>query len=514
MNRVRFVLFLPLIALLALGSAWPGVASAGKADDTLVLAFPSPIPTCDPRDHRVRVAIIRDWNVYDPLLRRDSKTGRLKPGLATSVRALDELTWEVKLRRGVRFHNGEPFNADSVVYTYNSTKDKKQKFKAYGKVKWAHKVIKVDPYTVHFKTKKPFPVVEEFLTAMLMVPPQFAKRVGKKGIARQCMGTGPYKFVSWTKGVKFVGVRNEDYWGKKAPIKNIVIRPIKEPATRIAELIRGGVHIIRQVPPDQIDYINGSGRAVVRNTPILRVVFLRLDTYGRDKKSHPALKDKRVRRAIAHAINMEEIIKHVLKGLALRTATGGSPLAFGYDHSAKPIPYDPQKAKKLLAEAGYPNGFNLTLYSYVGSIVAVRQVVEAIAADLRKVGINSRINIFAAVGQYVRTYKAGKMGDPTVASWGNSSIYDYANTFDPLFGSWSKRSYVKDPEIDRLIKVASGTLDKKVRLDAYKKIQKIMLDNTYWVPMYGQHEVVGVAKDLNFEPAGDEIIRLNEASWK
>lgn len=514
MKRVAMGFVLTLAALALAFAAWPWAAHAAKGDDTVVLALGSPQPTMDPRDHRARVGIIKDWHVYDPILRRDSKTGRVKPALALSVKPVDKLTWELKLRQGVKFHNGEPFNAEAVKYTIDSMKDPKNKFLNRGNATWAEKVTIKDPYTVHISTRKPFPLVEELLTAILPVPPGFAKKAGKEGMSVKAIGTGPYKFVGWKKGVSLTLVRNDDYWGPKPAIKNLVIRPIKESATQIAELLRGGVHVIRQVPPDQVDFINKSGAAMVRSAPVLRVVYLQLDQAGRDSRTHKALKDVRVRRAIAHAVNVDTIVKHILQGRAMRSATGLSPLAFGYDNSAQPPKHDPALAKKLLAEAGYANGFPVTLHTYSGSVMAERQVAEAVLADLRQVGIEVKIFHFDNVGVYTKMGTGGKRGDLTLASWGSRSVFDAHQLLLPILHSKDPLSYAKVPALDKEIDAGASTVDTEERKEIYKRAQKIILEQMLVVPMYGQHEIVGVNKDLEFEPAGDEILRLYEAKWK
>ncbi|MBI2178756.1 MAG: hypothetical protein HYU38_10555, partial [Candidatus Tectomicrobia bacterium] len=357
-------------------------------------------------------------------------------------------------------------------------------------------------------------LVEELLTAILPVPPGFAKKAGKEGMAVKAIGTGPYKFVGWKKGVSLTLVRNDDYWGPKPAIKNLVIRPIKESATQIAELLRGGVHVIRQVPPDQVDFINKSGAAMVRSAPVLRVVYLQLDQAGRDSRTHKALMDVRVRRAIAHAVNVDTIVKHILQGRAMRSATGLSPLAFGYDNSAQPPKHDPALAKKLLAEAGYANGFPVTLHTYSGSVMAERQVAEAVLADLMQVGIEVKIFHFDNVGVYTKMGTGGKRGDLTLASWGSRSVFDAHQLLLPILHSKDPLSYAKVPALDKEIDAGASTVDAEERKEIYKRAQKIILEQMLVVPMYGQHEIVGINKDLEFEPAGDEILRLYEAKWK
>jgi peptide/nickel transport system substrate-binding protein len=455
-----------------------------------------------------------NWHIFDPLFRRDSRTARLKPGLATSIKNLSQNKWEIVLRKGVQFHNGEPFDANSLKFTIDSMLDEKNKFKARSNIRWIKKVTVEDSYRVHLMTVKPFPLFEEYLTTIFPVPPRYAKKAGKTGMASRPVGTGPYKFVSWEKKGDLLLERNTTYWGPKPAIEKVVFRPIVDPSLRVAALLEGKVDVIRQVPVSEIKKINSSEIAEVRGFPTLRVVYLQIDSIGRSKESQKALRDLRVRKAIAHAINVQGIIKSQLRGLAKRTATGISPAAFGFDTLAKPLKFDPELAKFLLAEAGYSKGIDLTLNSYSGSIVGVRKIVNAIQNDLKKVGFRIRNRHFDNVGDYLNSLRSGKMADLTLGSWGSNSIFDSNQVLYAILRTGAPFSYTNIPLLDESILNGAQVIDLKQRRKSYRRAQGLILNLIPWIPMYGQPEILGVNKKLNLNPSGDEILRLYEAGWE
>jgi peptide/nickel transport system substrate-binding protein len=274
-----------VVALSLVGIGLWGAPDALAAKDKVVVAFGSNIPTLDPHMHSSRLAHIADWHLYDTLMDRDGKTYKPGPGLATALRNVNPTTWELKLRTGVKFHNGEPFNAEAVKFTIDRVLDPATKSVTRGNFTWIKEVKVVDEHTVQLITAKPFPAAAEFLTLAYMVPPKYLKSVGDEEFSRKPVGTGPYKFVEWKKAEHLIVEANEGYW-KGSPkgmpkIKTIVFRTIPETTTQIAELLSGGVDIIRNVPPDQIDVIKNSPNARISATKILRVNSLLLDSAGR-----------------------------------------------------------------------------------------------------------------------------------------------------------------------------------------------------------------------------------------
>ena len=252
----------------------------------------------------------------------------------------------------------------------------------------------VDDLTVRFKTDGPYPLFVERLTAQVMQSEKVIKEKGHEWMQENPVGTGPYKLVKWSKKQEHLLVRNDDYWGPKPAFKYVRVRIIPEQATQIAELISGGVDIIKAVPPDQMDVINKSGQARTATSPILRTAMLQLDQAGALRARTPS-QDKRVRQAANLAVDIDAIIKHVLNGLGDRTATAVNPMAFGFDPSLKPYKQDLAQAKKLLADAGFPNGLEVGFLAHPArsSSPVSSRPSDAIVADLAKAGIRTKRSV-------------------------------------------------------------------------------------------------------------------------
>jgi peptide/nickel transport system substrate-binding protein len=508
-----------LLRMISLTLAISGVLVFGAAaqkvpNGQVVVALGTDIPALDPHRYNIRGGLIVGSQLFDNLLSRDPATMKPVPHLAESWRLVDELTWELALRQGVKFHNGEPFNAATVKYNFERVLNPDQKSPQRGNIAWIARVDIIDDYTVRLITKEPYPIVPERLTNFQMVPAAYVKDVGDAGLARKPVGTGPYKFVSWTRGQQVVLEANADYWQGPPAVETVVFRIIPEVATQIAELLAGDVDIIRTVPPEQIAVIEASGTAYVSMAPILRVVYLGFDCLGRDPTSQAALQDTRVRQAIAHAIDVDGIIYHVLGGIGARTTTGVTSMHFGYDGEAPRYAYDPERARTLLAEAGYADRLQLNLHTYGGSITCQRQVTEAIMGYLAQVGIRTDNQHFENVNTFASYQQAGKLNDLTLGSWGSYSIFDADMLLHPLFHRSEPFTYCTDPQLEALLDKARSSLDQGVRKQTLLQAQRAIVRQAYWVPLYSQHEILGVSKRLNYQAARDEIIRVFDVTWR
>ena len=508
-KRVRLVLSL-ILPLVWLAAAPVSAAPKGR----VVVALGSDTSTMDPHMHTERMGIIINQHIFDTLLARDTKTWQPIPHLAESIKSVNPTTWELKLRKGVKFHNGEPFTAESVKFSFDRVLNPEQKSPIRGNFTWVKSVDVVDDSTVRIVTQKPYPLIQEILTFgnFAMVPPKYVKEKGDAHFARNPVGTGPYKFVEWRKGEHTAVEANEQYWKGAPAIKTIVFRVIPETPTQIAELLSGGVDILRAVPPDQISAIGRSGVARVSATQILRVVFLQMDGDGRAGKT--PLTDVRVRRAINHAVNADEIIQKVLGGLAVRTPAGTNPMAFGFDPAIKPYAFDPDRAKKLLAEAGFPNGFEITLNTYAGSIVNVDQVAQTVMGYLGNVGVKAKLRFFADIGQFLANFRASKLDGITLFSWGYNSVFDSDALYYVHFHAGEPYTYNTAKEMDQWLEEARATVDPKKRQELYSRFQRFIVEQAYWVPMYAQFTIEAVSNKLNYEASSDEIMRVHAATWK
>jgi peptide/nickel transport system substrate-binding protein len=494
-----------LLLVVALGAVVG--ADAQTKDDTVVYALQSDIPNWDPPNSVLRESIILGYNVFDHLAARDLKTGKVGPSLATSWRAVDDTTWEVKLRQGVRFHDGTPFTARDVKASFDRVLDPEKKLTARGNHAKIKSVEVVDDHTARFKTDGPYPVFVERLTALVMESEKQIKEKGHEYMQENPVGTGPYKLVRWSKKQEHLLVRNDDYWGPKPAFKYVRVRIIPEQATQIAELISGGVDIIKAVPPDQMDVIDKSGQARTVTSPILRTAMIQLDQSGRAGKN--PFQDKRVRLAANLAPDIDGIIKHVLNGLGDRVATTVNPMAFGFDPTLKPYKQDQAAAKKLLAEAGYPNGFEVGFLQGPPVVEpAVQQTSEAISSDLAKVGIRTRkryVGESSVLTNLVRDNKAEPMFE---WSWGYYSIFDADAIFFDVMTCGQPYSYYCNKQFDDLVIQGRSTLDAKRRQEIYAKAQKLAFDDAAYLFKWGLRGVWGVSNRVNYEAPRDEVDRM------
>jgi peptide/nickel transport system substrate-binding protein len=498
------------LALLGLAFAilvLPLAASAQTKDDTIVYAVAGDIPNWDPPNSVLRESIIFGYNVFDHLAARDLKTGKVGPGLAVSWKALDDTTWEVKLRTGVKFHDGTPFTGKDVKATFDRVLDEKNKLTARGNHLKIKSVEVVDDHTVRFKTDGPYPLFVERLTAQVMQSEKVIREKGHDWMQENPVGTGPYKLVKWTRKQEHLLVRNDDYWGPKPAFKYVRIRIIPETATQIAELLSGGVDIIKAVPPDQMDVINKSGAARTVSSPILRTAMFQIDQAGRSGPS--PFQDKRVRQAANYAADMDGVIKHVLNGLGDRVATVVNPMALGFDPTLKPYTQDIDKAKKLLADAGYPSGLDFNFLNGPAIVEpALQQTTEAIVADFAKAGLRAKRHYVGDINAYTTQVKENKAGPMFDWSWGYYSIFDAdAILFDVLQCNQTY-SYYCNKQLDDLIHAGRSTLDPKKRQEIYAKAQRLLYEDAAYVFKWGLRGVWGVSNRVDYEAPKDEVDRM------
>jgi peptide/nickel transport system substrate-binding protein len=485
----------------------PADVLAQTKDDTVVYVLQSDIQTWDPPNSVLRESVILGYNVFDHLAARDLKTGKVGPSLAVSWKGIDDTTWEVKLRKGVKFHDGTPFGAKDVKATFDRVLNPENKLTARGNHAKIKSVEVMDDFTVRFKTDGPYPLFVERLTALVMQSEKAIKDKGHEWMQENPIGTGPYKLVKWNKKQDHLLVRYDDYWGPKPAFKYVRVRIIPEQATQIAELISGGVDIIKAVPPDQMDVINKSGGARTSTSPILRTAMLQLDQAGRTGKN--PFQDRRVRQAANLAVDMDSIIKHVINGLGDRTATTVNPMAFGFDPNLKPYRQDLAAAKKLLAEAGYPNGVEVRFLTGPPIVEpAVQQTSEAIAADLAKAGIRTQKRFVGEIGPLVNQIRDGKAEPMFEWSWGYYSVFDADAILYDVMKCGEPYSYYCNKELDDLIIQGRSTLDQKKRAETYVKAQKLIFDDAAYLYKWGLRGVWGISNRVDYEAPRDEIDRM------
>ena len=486
---------------------------AGKKDDTLNIATDRELESVDRYFNSAREGIIFARHVYDNLLYRDPKTYEYKPLLAKSYQWVDDTTMAIELRQGVKFHNGNEMTADDVVYTLNFAADPENKVKTQRYSNWIKEVVKEGPYKVKILLKEPFPAALEFLSgANPIYPKDYYTKVGPKGFGMAPIGTGPYKVTELEPGKKVTLVKNEDYF-KDSPkgqpsIGKIVWRTLPETNTHVAELMTGSLDWIWLVPQDQAERLAKMPNLTVIAAETMRVGFLMMDAADRTGElgmDNP-FKKLAVRRAINHAINKVAISKSLVGGNSRPVDSACFPTQFGCTQDVMKYEYDPGKAKKLLAEAGYPNGFETTLYGYRN-----RPYAEAMVGDLAAVGIKAKLLMM----QYsaLREKRRGGKVQFDFETWGSYSINDVSAIVSHFF-EFENDDMAKDAEVRDWLLEADRSIDSEKRKMLYKKALQRIAEQAYWAPLFTYVSNNCFSKDLDFTPYPDAIPRFFQAKWK
>jgi peptide/nickel transport system substrate-binding protein len=495
-------------ALLA-ASISAGPVLAGKADDTLNVAFMAELTTLDNYKESGREGLILARLIYDSLISKDFATGQFKPELAESYTFVDDKTIDFKLRQGVKFHNGQTLTADDVVYTLNLVSSKEYNARFQIAVDWIEKAEKLGDHAVRIRMKAPNPLALEMLAGNLPIYPKaYYESVGTQGMGVKPIGTGPYRLVELTPGTRYVFERFDDYFEGspkgKAQIKRLVVRVLPEVNTQYAELVNGRLDWIWRLPPD--DARNLSRRGIeIRSAEIMRFAYISLNPKFDDGKS--PLADVRVRRAINHAINREGIVKALVGGASKVIESACNPIQIGCATDVTKYEYSVAKAKALLAEAGYPNGFKTELL--MSNIPRIQ--AEAIASDLGKVGIQATLN----EQQYAPALTAYRENRAPLflINWGSYGVGDVGLSTGVFFNG-SGDDLVKDPELMPLLKDAAVSTDPKLRQENYSKALKRIADQAYWVPLWTYSVTTALSKDLELKLEPDEFVQFYKARWK
>jgi peptide/nickel transport system substrate-binding protein len=495
----------------------PGLAWAAPQGKIVIAQGVDPT-TLDTQNQQETPASVVASHLFDTLVERDQNL-KIVPALAEELpKLVAPTTWEVKLRRGVKFHNGEEFNAESVKFSLERVKTG---LRASSNFRPIEKVDIVDPYTVRVQTSKPWPTFTTIMTfrQASMYPPKAYAGKDSAFISKNPIGTGPYKLVRWSKDEEIVLEANEQYWRGAAKIKTVVFRPIPDDAVRVAALQNGEVDVAVNIPPHLANIINNHPKIFLSTAPSIRTLQLMFVTHEYDAQHKPVgpykgvTADKRVRQAIAYALDVDEIIKGVLDGKAMRTATLLTPLHFGYDPALKPIKQDLGKVKQLLTEAGFPGGLELTLNSPQGRYVRDKEVAEAVTGQLNKAGIKTQLKTYEFVSYLNTLVYVHKPGPVWLIGWGTPTV-DAETVYGPLFRTGSNLGNYHNADFDGMVDQAQTQMDEKQRLATYHRINKLWIDDMPAVPLYQQLDLYGASKRLNWKARSDELIKAYDMSLR
>jgi peptide/nickel transport system substrate-binding protein len=352
-----------------------------------------------------------------------------------------------------------------------------------------------------------------------MYPPKAYADKDTAFITKNPIGTGPYKFVRWSKDEEIVLEANPNYFRGAPKIKTVVFRPIPDDAVRVAALQNGEIDFAVNIPPHLASIIDKHPKISLSSAPSIRTIQLMYYTHQMDAQHKPTgpyngpTADKRVRQAIAYAIDADEIIKTVLDGKGVRVATMLTPMHFGYDPSLKPIKQDVARAKKLLAEAGFPGGVEITLHGPQGRYVRDKEVAEAVTGQLNKAGIKTTLKTYEFVNYLNNMVYVHKAGPVWLIGWGTPTM-DAETIYGPLFKSPGIFVNWHNEEFNRMVDEAQTIMDEKKRLEQYHRINKLWVEEMPSVPLYQQVDLYGVNKRLNWKARSDEVIQAYTMSLK
>ena len=514
-----------LLRVFAAAIALSCVAYAPAAD--LSIAIGADVTSIDPHYHNLTPNNNIAEHIFETLVTKDAKS-QLKPALAESWRVVDETTWEFKLRRGVKFHDGSDFTADDVVFTMNrvpNVPNSPSSFATYSKQ--IKEMIVVDPYTIRFKTPAPYPLMPTDMGTIFIVSARAAKGASTEDFnsGKAAVGTGPFKFVRFAKGDRIELARNDAYWGPKAAWDKVAFRLIPSDPSRVAALLARDVAAIENVPTADLARIAKNPELSVYRTVSNRLMYLHIDS-DRDKSpfvtdkagkalDRNPLKDARVRRAMSRAINRQALVDRVMEGAAVATGQLMPEGMFGYTPTLKPDPFDPDGARKLLAEAGYPDGFGVTLHAPNNRYVNDEQVAQAIAQMLTRIGIQTRVDAMPAAVFFTRGTKLEF--SLLLAGWGADTA-EASSPLKALLATFSRekgmgqanRGRYSNPKMDAALEQALFTVDDSKRLKLFQEATDIAIRDMGIIPLYHQVNLWGTRKGVGYTPRTDERTLAHE----
>ncbi len=519
-NRMKIQRKMAATALFVALSAAGVVASA----QTVRIANQGDALSMDPHSLNESLQLSVTGNVYEPLVGRN-KDLSLTPMLATSWKQTSPTVWRFELRKGVQFHDGTPFTADDVVFSLARTQVEGSDMKSY--TNDFKEVRRIDSHTVEIETKTPFPILPDVLSLVYIMSKKWCetnqatvpvdRRKGVENTASfKANGTGPFRVRERQPNVRTVFTRNGSYWGKiEGNVTEVVFTPIGNDATRVAALLSGEVDVMEPVPVQDIDRVNSSANTRAITGPELRTIFLGMDQkrdellYSNVKGKNP-FKDKRVRQAFYQAIDIEGIKKTVMRGASNPSAQLVGPGINGFQPEMKRLPYDVEAAKKLMAEAGYPNGFEVSMNCPNDRYVNDGRICQTVAANLSR--INVKINLQA---ETKGTYFPKVLRRDTsfyMLGW-TPATYDAHNVMNAIMrcvddkgaGQFNLGAYC-NPKVDELTLKVQAETDKDKRNAYIKEAFDLHAADVGHIPLHQQALAWGVNKKVKLVQLADNFM--------
>jgi peptide/nickel transport system substrate-binding protein len=498
---------LPLTVLLALVTVVPAAAQS-----QITIAQPAEATTMDPGRSTQVLTVNYFVNLYDTLTRWDAAL-KLQPGLATSWKNVNETTWEFTLRPGVKFHDGAPLTAEDVKATLdrNLTPGKTVVQPGFATIE---SVQITSPSTIRIVTKKPDPLMLVRMAQMgsQILPARLTTEDGVKELARKPVGTGAYRFVEWVKDERLVMQANREWWGweGRAPVFDRVIwKPIPDDFPRLVSLEKGEVDLITNVPPDRMKAIESGATTRIVTAPATRTVTFWMNL------TEPPLSDKRVRQALHFALDVPSLIRNLYAGQGKPFSGGLADTDFGYNPALKPYPYDPVKAKQLLAEAGVPAGYEITLLAGSGTMVNDKHLLEAIADMWSKVGLKPKVQMMEMGARQRMNNERQVPPHGAMLINPQSTLLDADGSMWRLFhpnGFGGKYWIGSQPgqRFHDVMEQARYSLDQKKRKQLYTEATQILHEEKPWLELFQEVVVYGTSRRISLKARPDYRIIVSE----
>jgi peptide/nickel transport system substrate-binding protein len=514
MNAIRSVVAVLLLAV-----------CAAVAAQELRVGLASEPTAMDPHFHNLSPNNSLLTHIFESLVDQDERQ-RLQPGLAESWKAIDDTTWEFKLRRNVKFHDGTPFTADDVVFTFERAPNVEGSPSSFGIYTKGKTVTKVDDHTVRIKTAAPYPLMPNDVSQVFVVSKKHGAgaKTADYNSGKAAIGTGAFRFAEYAPGNRIVVQRNKLYWGKLAPWERVVFRPIKSDPSRVAALLAGDVDLIDEVPSTDMERLKKDERVSIAQVVSNRVIYLHLDHWRDDSPFVKAkdggairnpLRDRRVRVAISKAIDRDAIVERVMEGLAIKAGQLLPEGFFGVSPKLKPMAFDPEGAKKLLAEAGVPNGFRLTIHGPNDRYPNDAKICEAVGQMLSRLGIDTQVSTMTRSV----FFRDASTGSPEkgpkfsfiLVGWG-SGTGEASSPLKSLLASYdrdkgmgaSNRGRYSNPEVDKLIGEALATVDDARRQNLLARATEIAIEDVGIIPLHYQVNTWAMRKGFDYAARTDE----------